>query len=180
MGKHSPTRQPGRGRTFTPAPNGIVGIIGIIGIIGSGRGAISRAHAPSVGFTLVELMITVAIIGIIAAFAFPSYTNYVVRGNRAAAESYMLELASLQERFMVDNRAYAASLAALNAPATPASVSAYYQITVTATATPPGYTITAAPIGSQASRDTSCGTLALTQAGDKTATGAAGQAGCWR
>lgn len=179
MGKHSPTRQPGCGRMSAPAPNGF---IGIVGIIGSGRGATSRARAPSFGFTLVELMITVAIIGIIAAFAFPSYTSYVVRGNRAAAESYMLELASLQERFMVDNRAYAASLAALNAPATPASVSAYYQITVTApaAATPPSYTITATPIGSQASRDTGCGTLALNQAGDKSTSGPSGAAGCWR
>ncbi|WP_082926594.1 type IV pilin protein [Cupriavidus sp. D384] len=155
-----------------PAPNGI---------IGSGLGGISRARASSCGFTLVELMVTVAIIGIIAAFVFPSYTSYVVRGNRAAAESYMLELASLQERFMVDNRAYAANLGALNAPATPASVSANYQVTLTAiaAATPPAYTITATPTGNQASRDTSCGTLSLNQAGDKTATGSA-QAGCWK
>lgn len=171
MGKHSPTRQPGCGRMFVPAPNGIIGL---------GIGVRSSARVFSPGFTLIELMVTVAIIGIIAVFAFPSYTNYIVRGNRAAAESYMLELASLQERFLVDNRAYATSLVTLNAPATPNSVSANYQITVTGTATPPAYTITATPVGTQASRDTSCGTLALTQAGDKSATGSGGQAGCWK
>lgn len=169
MGKHRPTAQVGRAGTRASASFGKQGVH---------RGG-TPVHRAGAGFTLIELMVTVAIIGIIAAIALPSYTQYIVRSNRTAAESYMLELSSLQERFMVDRRAYATDLTALNAPTAPDSVSPHYQITMAATATPPAYTITATPINAQASRDTGCGTLTLNQAGAKTASGAA-PTGCWK
>ncbi|MBU4500895.1 MAG: prepilin-type N-terminal cleavage/methylation domain-containing protein, partial [Gammaproteobacteria bacterium] len=57
------------------------------------------------GFTLIELMITVAIIGILAAIAYPSYTQYVQRANRAEARGLMLENAQFLERnFTMANR----------------------------------------------------------------------------
>jgi type IV pilus assembly protein PilE len=131
---------------------------------------------PPHGFTLIELMITVAIIAILAAVAIPNYSRYVVRSNRAAIESFMLEVSGAQERYLVDNRAYAASLGALGM-SVPASLSTRYDVTVTPNAAlPPGYSIVATPKGSQLS-DTGCGTLTLTSSGAKSASGAGTD--CW-
>jgi len=132
------------------------------------------------GFTLIELMVTVAIVGILAAIAYPSYTSYIVRSNRSAAQGYMLELSSLQQRYLLDARTYAADLATLNS-SVPSHVSSNYTVTTplkTGT-TLPGFTVTATPIGTQLARDTACGTLTIDEAGAKTASGSRGVAGCW-
>lgn len=94
------------------------------------------------GFTLIELIIAVTIIGILAAIAFPSYQRYVQRGHESAAQSFLLELSNLQERFLLDRRAYASSLAALGA-STPSELSGRYEISFTVPAgNPPQYTLT--------------------------------------
>lgn len=62
------------------------------------------------GFSLIELMVAVAIVGILAAIAMPSYSNYVIRGSRAAAQTELLELASLQEKIYLNSSAYTASI----------------------------------------------------------------------
>jgi type IV pilus assembly protein PilE len=87
------------------------------------------------GFTLVELMITVAIIGILAAIAYPSYKQYVVKSNRAAAQAFMLNVANKEEQYVLDAREYVT--ATTNAEFTnklhidvPAEVSKYYTVTV--------------------------------------------------
>ena len=133
------------------------------------------------GFTLIELMITVAIVAILAAVAYPSYVSYIVRANRSAAQSFMYALANKQEQYLLNARSYAADLAALNI-AVPTEVSPHYTVTVTSNmaATPPTYTVTATPIGSQLSNDGKCGTLTLDSTGAKTKSGtAASVSDCW-
>ena len=156
---------PGVGSNVGIQPGGVQGAAGM-----SCRGG------PPHGFTLIEVMITVAIIAILAAVAIPNYSRYVVRSNRAAIESFMLEVSGAQERYLVDNRAYAANLGALGM-SVPASLATRYDVTVTPNAAlPPGYSIVATPKGSQLS-DTGCGTLTLTSTGAKSASGAGTD--CW-
>lgn len=136
---------------------------------------------PVRGFTLIELMITVAIVAILASVAYPSYVRYIVRANRSAAESFMHALANKQEQYLLDARSYAANLAALNI-AVPSEVAGSYSFTVSSNmaTTPPSYLITAVPTGAQLSNDTQCGTLTLDNLGAKTYSGtAAALSSCW-
>lgn len=142
------------------------------------------------GFTLIELMITVAIVGILAAIAYPSYTQYVIKSNRAAAQGFMLAVASKQEQYMLDARNYATDMPTLGYPAAaiPTEVSDNYVVTVTADndatdGTPlPTYTVKATPTDThkQLSLDTKCGTLTLDQAGTKGVSGSGTVAECWQ
>lgn len=118
------------------------------------------------GFTLIELMITVAIIGILAAVAYPSYMQYLIRANRAAAQSEMMDIANRQQQFLLSNRSYA-SKATLEASgyALPSSVSSKYGYAIAiGGGVVPSYTLTFTPTGTQASD----GNLALTSEGVKT------------
>jgi len=72
---------------------------------------VNRTH-KSRGFTLIELMIVVAVIGILAAIAVPSYRSYIVRAARVEAQTEMLELASLQEKIFLNSNSYACSVTA--------------------------------------------------------------------
>lgn len=127
------------------------------------------------GFTLIELMITVAIIGILAAISYPSYVNYVLRANRSAAQSFMMEVAGRQERYLLDARVYG-DLAALGMNTVPTSVTKNYGVTATPSAgPPPSYSITATAIpgSAQATKDSACTPLTIDQTGNKL------PAGCW-
>jgi len=126
------------------------------------------------GFTLMELMIVVVIVGILAAIAYPSYRNQVVKGNRAAAQSYMMSLAGREEQIMLDKRSYlaAANTAALATTngliAAPTEVTKFYdvKIDVVPAATPPTFLITATPkAGTMQASD---GNLTLSSDGSKT------------
>lgn len=135
------------------------------------------------GFTLVELMITVAIIGILAAIAYPSYTQYVQRANRAEARSLLQENAQFLERnfttanrYDQDSAGNAIGNTQLPRQQSPASGAAKYTITVAMGAAPAqDFTLSATPTGSMTGD--ACGTFTLTNTGLQ---GAGGNvADCW-
>jgi type IV pilus assembly protein PilE len=141
------------------------------------------------GFSLIEAMIVVAILGFVAAIAYPSYTNQVRKGKRAEAKTKLLTAAQRQERSYTDNGTYVIDLAPLfglaagttvyssdnNDPASP------YRITATAAPAPgsinTGYTLTATQNGGHSDPD--CGNLTLTSTGVKGKTGPADLNRCW-
>lgn len=124
------------------------------------------ARPSSRGFTLIELMITVAVVAILAAVALPSYQQYVIRGKRAAAQAEMMDIANRQQQFLLANRSYAdKTTLEASGYALPTEVSAHYAYTITVGAgAVPTFTITFTPSGSQASD----GALSLTSEGVKT------------
>lgn len=120
-----------------------------------------RAKKQS-GFTLLEAMIVVAIIGILAAIAYPNYAAYVQRAKRSDAKNALIDLAARQERFRFGNNTYTPSLTALNLTTT--SLDGYYNLAITS-ANANSFTATATPTSTQASDK--CGTLSLTNTGQK-------------
>lgn len=122
--------------------------------------------APARGFSLIEMLVVVVIIGVLAAIAYPAYANYLIKGNRAAAQSYLMELALAQQQYLADNRTYADTVAKLNLP-TPTSVSEYYTIGAPAIgASPPTFSMSAVPVATKRNKDD--GTLTITHTGAKT------------
>lgn len=116
------------------------------------------------GFSLIELLVAVAIMAILAAVAIPSYQNYVVKGNRTAAQSFMMDLANREKQYILDARTYA-DFATLGVSA-PADVSKHYTIAIsTPIATPPSFLITATPPSS--SQQYSDGEISLGSDGTK-------------
>jgi type IV pilus assembly protein PilE len=129
------------------------------------------------GFTLIELMIVVAIIGILAAIAYPSYQDQVMKSRRSDAQSLVLDVAARQERFYFDNGSYADKLSALSYSAdTIDTPEGYYSVAISASSAS-SFTVTATPQGAQASDK--CGNLSLDQAGQKTKSGTADLGQCW-
>ena len=127
------------------------------------------------GFTLIEVMITVAIVAILAAVALPSYREHVRKSRRAEAQAYLMALASRQQQFLLDTRGYAPSAATIGLLA-PANVAAAYDVVVVAVAgPPPTFRLTATPKASTDQVHESCGTLGIDQSGAKTAAAAT----CW-
>jgi type IV pilus assembly protein PilE len=139
----------------------------------------------SLGFTLMELMIVVAIIGILASIAYPSYINSVTRSNRAAATTCLSSFATHMERFYTTNLRYdrdtagtAVALPALECSSA-ANTGRNYDYSFVGTPAATTFTVRAVPKGAQATRDSGCGTLSLTHTGTRAVTGAKGIAGCW-
>lgn len=129
-------------------------------------------HRKSSGFTMIELMVAVLIVAILAAIAVPSYRSHVVKGNRAAAQAFLMDIAQQQQQYLLDRRSYAADVATLSMTI-PTNVSTYYTIQdpFTVGTAPNSFSVTATPIGAQTS-DT-CGTLTIDNLGNKT------PANCW-
>jgi type IV pilus assembly protein PilE len=143
------------------------------------RRSISAEH----GFTLVELMVTVAILGIVATIATTSYTSQIQKSRRTDARSALLDLAGREEKLFSTTNAYSATAADLGYAnwTTPiGSNGGDYLLTVVvnAPANPPSYTLTATATGVQAG-DTQCTSLSIDQTGNQMATGTATASTCW-
>lgn len=132
------------------------------------------------GFSLLELMIVVAIIGIIAAIAIPSYTSYVRQANRTDATRSLTLDAQALERCYSQTFAYTGCA---TAPAgTAASTQGYYSVVIAVTTTPATYTITATPVSATQIGDTACQVFTLNSAGTQAAADGSGTANtktCW-
>jgi type IV pilus assembly protein PilE len=145
----------------------------------------SPLHRPQSqrGFTLIEVMITVAILAILAAVAMPSYFESVRKSRRSDAITALSTIAQRQENWRSNNASYTNDLttSGLNVP-NPSS--GYYTLTVAfpaGVASSAGYTATATPAGAQVS-DTRCGSFSLAASAGQytyTATGPQGSSRCW-
>lgn len=132
------------------------------------------------GFTLIEIMVVVAIIGILAAVAYPSYIESVRRSARADAQSDLMQIAQTAERFFTLNNQYQTDRAGVAFPLpfnqSPRSGTARYNINI-AFPTPQTYTLQAVPAGSQVGDV--CGTLAVNQLGVTTPALGTNNQPCW-
>ncbi|SDM76952.1 type IV pilus assembly protein PilE [Polaromonas sp. JS666] len=156
-----------------------------------------KKNSGSAGFTLIELMIVVAIVGLLAAIALPSYQSYIARGNRAAARAQLSQAAQYMQRFYAANDRYDAdrtgsqTIWATMPPAllrSPAEGTQLYAISNTgagpSSATSSTFTLIMRPLSTANMANDKCGGFTLTQSGAKgiTAAGATADliAECWR
>jgi type IV pilus assembly protein PilE len=157
----------------------------------------STNNGGSAGFTLIELMIVVAIVGLLAAIALPSYQSYVARGHRAAARAQLSQAAQYMQRFYAANDRYdadrtgAQTIWAAMPPSfmrAPADGRQIYEISNAganpSTASSSTFTLIMRPLSPGPMANDRCGGLTLTQAGAKGITAAAPTAAliaeCWR
>ena len=138
------------------------------------------------GFTLIELMIVVAIVAILLAVGIPGYQQQVLKTKRSIGRGELLEVAARQEQYFVNNKQYATNLTNLGYPTNGYGIdddtnavalgAGLYNITLASGASATAFTLEANPTGGQ-TRDTRCGKLTLSSTGIKGAEGSAPD--CW-
>ncbi len=135
------------------------------------------------GFTLIELMITVAIIGILSSVGYPSYIQHIQKAKRSEAEAALVSMATAMEQWRVENNndytgVTASTVFATQVPIDGSGTKTYTLDITSTTLTSTSYTLTATPVAPQDSD--SCGILTLDSTGVKGANGIAPDtAGCW-
>ena len=135
--------------------------------------ALQDKHAA--GMTLIELMIVVAIVGILAMIAGPAWNDQVIKSRRADARNTLLAAQIEQEQYRANNLTYATSMSSLGMGSYDSTSRDYYRLeVVSADAT--SFLITATPNGNQ-TNDSTCNVFAVRQTGPET-TNYAG-ASCW-
>lgn len=144
------------------------------------RRTIKKMH----GFSLMELMIVVIIIGILATIAVPTYTQHMIRARRADAKVALMDLAARMERYYAEQNTYATATinqnVATDVLSSNTSPEGIYQLRIV-NQNASGYTIEAAPAAGspQAQQDTDCGALRLNNLGQQTITGTGNAQACW-
>ncbi len=123
------------------------------------------------GFTLIEVMITVAIVAILAAIAYPTYQNHVIKTRRKAAEACLMELAQWMERYYTTNMTY--EIVSLPSTQCRTELQDHYVFAFSDTPGPTSYGLKADAQGVQAAKDASCSSLTLDYKGEKA------PADCW-
>jgi type IV pilus assembly protein PilE len=135
--------------------------------------------ATMAGFTLIELMIAVAVVGILATIAATSYQGQLQRSRRTDARSALLDLAGREEKLYSTTNAYSQAASDLGYAAFTQRIgSGFYTVGVAVPNPPISYVITATAVGAQAS-DTACATLWVDQTGAQGSTGSGTPATCW-
>lgn len=133
------------------------------------------------GFSLIEVVIVIAILGLLVAIAYPSYLSYVTKTRRSEAKTALLDLQQRMERFFLDRNTYTtATIGSGNASTdvlpTNLTENGRYTLQISATSnTPPSYTIQAIPQGA----DPECGTFTLNGQGVRGITGTGTIGACW-
>ena len=144
----------------------------------------ARCTRRGAGFTLIEVMIVLAIVAILASVALPSYQSYVVRTQRATAATCLADAAQFMERVYATNLRYDLNNGtATTLPATQCrnDLASRYTIALDAGALQQrSFSVSATPLGAQAAADAACATLAIDQTGTKSISGSSSVAACWR
>jgi type IV pilus assembly protein PilE len=138
------------------------------------RGTVLAVRGRAAGFTLVELMIVVAVIAILSAIVYPNYREYVVKARRTAVAGCLQQHAQTMERYYTTNLTYVGA----PAPRCDADLAAFYQVGFQGgDPTARAYILQAVPTSSQ--KDPKCGTLTVNAQGVRTKSGTATVADCW-
>ncbi len=127
------------------------------------------------GFTLLEALIVLVILGIVTSIAYPSYQAHLVKAARAEAMVLLLDAANRQEQYYVDNHAYTDTLSDIGVPETTAN--GYYTISLEVKDNE--FVVKASPIAGPVANDEQCTELKINELGQKLSSGSATTQQCW-